>query len=209
MISNYNELPIGKFIEFTRIPYEGRDEVDYMLDIVSLLSGKSVDELAVMPIIEFSALCGKAQFLQQMPKVRGANIDKVKIGKWNLRVTKGARKMQTNQYVDFQTFIKQGNESLIQQLSCVLVPEGLRYGEGYDIAELQQDLAALPTQTALEIQAFFLRRSYRSIISILIYLGLISHLMGRKKGRKMRMEVKKAMESLNRISKLNGDGSMR
>lgn len=206
MITSYNELPIGKFVEFTHIPYEGREEVDYMLDIVSLLSDKTVDELSVMPITEFSSLCAKTHFLQHMPEVGHRRIEKVRLGSWNLRVTKGAKYMQTNQYVDFQNFIQQGNDAIVQQLSCILIPEGMKYCEGYDVADLQKAIAEMPTQTALDVQAFFLRRSLSSIVSTLISLEWTSHFL--KNGKEIRTMIREERKHLQEAFRQSGAGSM-
>lgn len=205
MITSYAELPIGKFVEFTRIPYEGREEIDYMLDIVSLLSDKSVDELSTMPITEFSSLCAKTHFLQHLPETSRRRIEKVKLPGWNLIVTKGAKYMQTNQYVDFQNFIQQGNDAIVEQLSCILIPEGMKYCEGYDMAELQKAIAELPTQTALDVQAFFLRRSLNSIAATLTSLEWMSHFL--KNGKEIRKMIREERKSLAAAFSQSGAGS--
>lgn len=49
-------------------------------------------------------------------------------------------KMTVSQYVDFQNYSKTGTEKTAEILSCFLIPDGKKYNEGYDIAEVIKDI---------------------------------------------------------------------
>ena len=175
-----------------------------MLDIVSIIFDKTPDQLAEMPIMDFSNLCGQVQFLNTPPKARRIKGDRIKIGSWDLQITPTINRMQTNQYIDFQTFVGQGEKGMAAQLSCFLVPVGCKYCDGYDVEQLKKDLGDMPTQTATDLIAFFLRKLKASIEGMLIYLVLTSLL--RKDGRTIRRKIRTASKTLAEAFNKIGDG---
>ena len=118
--------------------------------------------------------------------------------------TTDIRKMTTAQYIDFQTFSKEGEKKLIEVLSCFLIPKGKKYNEDYDILEVQKALRNyLTIPNCLALSAFFLAKFNRSIKGMLIYSKWIAKIK-LKKGKEKQEILKKIDQMLKEIPNLDG-----
>lgn len=170
MIDNYNNLSIGKYIEITRIVRdETLPEVDRQVRMLSVLSGRTEDDILNAPITDFAELSRTARFLERPPETKPEARDVYELGDFRLVPLKDVRKMTTAQYIDFQTFGRKADENIVEMLSCLLVPEGMRYNDGYDILEVQAAIRErMDCVSALGVYAFFfesLRSSMRGILT--------------------------------------------
>lgn len=199
MIDSYKDLPIGKFIEIQDICKEEMTELERQSAILGVLTDTSEDEVMLLPIMEYRDLAVKSRFLEREPIVNKRIGKEYKLGNWSLIPCVDIRKMTTAQYTDFLELQKQ--QDIVLLLSCLLVPKGNRYNEGYDIVELQRDLREMmPTPDALALSAFFLNSWKASIRTILIYCKWEARRMKDKEKRKETMEaVRRTMEALRRL----------
>ncbi len=159
MIESYKELPIGDYLEICKACAKGEgDELDKQVQVLAILSGCSADEIGQLPIAEYTARVAKADFLQRECDVKGARLAKeYRVGGWVLVPTIKARDLTASQYIDFQTYNKQGADKVVEMLSCFLVPKGKRYAEGYDVVELQDAIRReMSVYEVLSVMAFFL-----------------------------------------------------
>lgn len=166
MISRYETLPVGKYEKLigARGKYVGNA---LNLAILSILTGKSEDELLDMKLPEFRALMDKAGFLKTAP-TPGPVAKHYNLRGLDLIPVTDARKMTAAQYIDFQTFAQDQNNRIAELLSCFLVPRGMRYNDGYDVLDVQTAIREDMTITqALGLLAFFLSKLRRSTISTL------------------------------------------
>lgn len=167
MIDNYNNLPIGMYLKIRKALDGAGDDIDKQVKVVAYLSGKTEDEVLHLPISEYSALARKADFLA------GEAIDQpvrkeYNVAGWTLIPTTDYRKMETGQYIDFQSFLPDLDTYLVEFLSTMLVPKGKRYCEGYDIAEVQAAIRDHMTMgDAIPLTAFFFKSLETSIADIL------------------------------------------
>lgn len=205
MITSYDKLPLGKYLNILRIN-EGRgEEIDKQVATLAVLTDKSEDELLNMPIGEYSALAKQSKFLEVEPDTHAGRAPAVvNLGKWKLFCNGDIGKMTTVQYIDFQTFAKDAIHNLPQLLSVILVPVGKKYNTDYDIIELQKDIKdSLSVREAYCVSAFFLSRFRASIKGMLIY--------SKWKARWMRDKEKKAqamaaVTELENLLEQNGVG---
>lgn len=170
MIDNYNNLSIGKYIEITRIVRdENLPEVDRQVRMLSVLSGRTEDDILNAPITDFAELSRTARFLERPPETKPEARDVYELGDFRLVPLKDVRKMTTAQYIDFQTFGREADKNIVEMLSCLLVPEGMRYNDGYDVVEVQAAIRErMDCVSALGVYAFFfesLRTSMRGILT--------------------------------------------
>lgn len=168
MITSYKDLPIGKYIEIQDAMREA-DEMERTLRTFAALTGMTHAELLALPLMEFRAIAEASKFLETeaMPEVKIGQL--YRLGEWVLIPTTDIRKMSIAQYIDFQDLAKGGEKMLPALLSTLLVPKGCKYMQGYDIDELQRDIAEkMNVPTCIALSAFFLRRLQRSIRSMLI-----------------------------------------
>ena len=187
MIDNYNDLTVGKYQEIM-VVLKGKvvDEYATNIQLVSILSDMSEDDVLNLGLSEYKVLNQKLSFLLvEPPKRMIANM--YKIGGFELETMLDVRKMTVAQYVDYQTFVKDVDKYLIEMLSVFLVPKGMKYNEGYDIVEVQRAIRDnLSIVDAMSLSAFFLLWSQSLIKATLTYLT--------KQMKKMKRTMKKPME---------------
>jgi hypothetical protein len=130
------------------------------------------------------------------------------------RIIKDAKDMSAGQYIDYKSYITKENffDMLPYILTCFIIPDGCKYGNGYDTAELAKELNDnLDIRTALCIADFFLNQSRTSIQASLLYLKWRMKRMMRKETNKETKE--KIADCLGQIESLqslleNMDGSI-
>jgi hypothetical protein len=152
MIDNYNDLTLGKFMQVNAALERDGEEIDKQVEIIAVLADKTVDEVLLLPLADYARMAKKTAFLREpcKPAMIGEE--------WHygyLWPVTDFRKINTAQYVDFQTFSKDFPATLPQLLSVFLVPDGMAYNDGYDPAEVQEVVKGMPLPTALGLAAFF------------------------------------------------------
>lgn len=173
MIDNYKDLPIGDYLELCKVcAMPDVDELDKQVQVLAILSGCTQEEIGRLPIAEYTARVAKADFLQRECEVKGARMAKeYRVGEWVLVPTIKGRDLTASQYIDFQTYNKQGEDKVVEMLSCFLVPKGKRYAEGYDVVELQDAIRReMSVYDVLSVMAFFLALLRKSIAGIRLFL---------------------------------------
>ena len=134
MIDNYNDLTIKKYRELASIE-KGDDDMEYGIEILSVLSDISEDDLMQMPITEFTDLMSKTKFLNtQIERTEYKKLGKrITVNGKNYRLIKDAKELTTAQYIDFKSYISRENfiDMLPYILTVFLVPEEKKYNDGY------------------------------------------------------------------------------
>lgn len=173
MITSWNELPLGKY-EALRKAADITDETDRAVAVLAILNDMTEDQVGDLPIVTFTKLNAQAAFVyRDIPVDKARVMRRYKVGGWDLIPCTEVEAMTTVQYIDYQTLAQRGNDALPQLLSCLLVPKGHTYGNGYDVAAVQQALRESLTVTeARDLVAFFLSASIGSIADTLNYSTL-------------------------------------
>ena len=203
IIDNYRNLPVGKWLEILELSKdENVDALEQQVKTISILTGLTEDEVLDLPIVEYRELASKTKFLEKK------NDGKLQIAKsyglndMELIPVKDITKITTAQYVDYQTFSKEGEMYLVQTLSTLLVPKGKKYNDGYDMDAVQQAIRNnLSVADVLSLYAFFLTKWVESIKDSQTYLAKEIQKMPDKK---LREKLMKQMQEIH--SKINGDG---
>ena len=186
MITNYNTLPLGAYLDIVYISDDDtREANDKNLAILSILTGQSEDDLLDLLIGQFSLLMQKAAFLSEPLPRKDKPEKRYHLGDFTLDVMAEVAKMTAGQYIDFQTFA--ASNDIAGMLSTILVPHGHTYGDGYDPADVRAAiLAQLPIVEANALAAFFLKRCELLIKGLLIF----SAWQQRKATRRMKKMMK-------------------
>lgn len=204
IIDNYRNLPIGKLLEIQELSRdESIDALDQQVKTIAILTGLSEDEVLRLPIMEYKSLAAKTKFLEkdydgklQVAKSYGLN-------GMELVPVKDITKITTAQYVDFQTFSKEGDKYFVETLSTLLVPKGKHYNEGYEITDVHKAIREnLSVADVLSLYAFFLTKWVKSIKDSQTYL---EQEIRKIPNKTMREKLMKQMQTQIH-SKLNGDG---
>ena len=203
IIDNYRNLPVGKWLEIMELSKdENVDALEQQVKTIAILTGLTEDEVLDLPIVEYRELASKTKFLEkdydgklQIAKSYGLN-------GMELIPVKDFNKITTAQYVDYQTFSKEGDMYLVQTLSTLLVPKGKKYNDGYDMDAVQQAIRDnLSVVDVLSLYAFFLTKWVKSIKDSQTYLDKEIKKIPNKE---MREKLMKQMQEIR--SKINGVG---
>lgn len=198
MIDNYKDLKIGKYLEILDTCKAGGDELDTQVALVAALSGKTEEEILNMPISEYSALARSASFLSKAPELPDKPAKVYEVGGFRLVPVMDAGKITTAQYIDFQTLAKHKEGKVVEILSCLLVPEGKRYNEGYDIADvhkaIQEDMSVAD---AMGAYAFFLDSCRKSTRDTLYFSAV--KLAAKKMPLRVKVEMVKSIVKAARL----------
>lgn len=203
MIDSYEKLTIGKYREILAL--EKEDDTTYGIQILSILSDIDEDDLMDMPLDEFTSMMAKTKFLyKEVNKIDYKHLGKtLTINGKKYRIIKDAKDMTAGQYIDYKSYITKENffDMLPYILTVFIVPDGCKYGNGYDTAELAKELNDnLDIRTALCIADFFLNQSRTSIKASLLYLKWRMKRMMRKETNKETKE--KIADCLGQIESL-------
>lgn len=200
----YDVLPLGKYLDVLKACGEMKDGGDMAtVGILAALSGRTEDEVLDMPVGEFTELAARARYLEGRPEA-GKPRGRYELGGFTLIPARDMRGVTAAQYIDFQTFARGGMQSAPQVLSCMLVPEGMKYADGYDPVEVQAAIREHMCVTdAFTLYAFFLKSLRRSIADILS-CSAPSALAALPRGSRLKAALKTARAI---VSLRAGDGS--
>ena len=205
MIDNYKSLPLGKYLDICQVcKDESLEEIERQVKILSILSDMTEEEMLHLPIPKYKEMVVASRFLEDVDKNRHKAARLYIVGNWKLLPTMDYRKMETAQYVDFQTFAPMVETHMAELLSCLLVPVGCRYNEGYDILEVQQALKdKLSVTDALSLSAFFLTK-FKNLIKD--SLNSCKQEIQRMTDKQKRMEMEEKVKQLMSLLEGNGVG---
>lgn len=209
MIDSYSKLTIAKYREFTEIELAESD-IDAVVNILSLLTDKSPESIMTLPIPEFKELIKKMSFLKEKP-----NFDKcpnsLVINGQKYYIDKDVKNMSVGQYIDYKQYYKE-QDDLIKNLHYIMtifiIPEGHKYGEGYNLADLAEIFNEnLSIETAVGISNFFFRKSEKFIRCFLTYLLLKMRKTARKeKDKEVKAKMMEAVKQMEELRALLKDG---
>ena len=160
IIDNYRDLPLGKYEELVRLCREEMNDVDRKVAIIAVLTGLTEDEVLRLPLTTFTDYSAKSRFIENKcpDNLIPAVAKSYPYGGFNLVPANDIRKITAAQFIDFQTFSEDKQNKVPELLSCLLVPKGLEYNEGYDIMEVHAALREeMSVAEAVSLLAFFFK----------------------------------------------------
>lgn len=208
MIRSFNELPIGKYEQILKVISDAGEieteeaALDVQVQIVAILSGKTIDEILHLPIDTYKEMARGADFLTKIEEKAPAPLkDTYKYGDYELVPVTDYKKLETGQYIDFNSYAEseKGRENMVGLLSVILVPKGMRYNEGYDIADLQRVLREqMTTSEAVSICGFFVALCRKSIRASLTFSKREAlRLKNKEKKTKILHQIAQVEDSMN------------
>ena len=205
IIDSYNKLTLAQYQDIQAVQKDDSlEDIDKHIRILSILTGVSEDELMHLPIPEFTELSAKAQFLSAEAFNPGRMAKKYIINGMELIPVTDFRKLETCQYLDFQTYAGDLDKYMAELISVLLVPKGHRYNEGYDIIELQEHIRQeMSVADGATIVGFFLTLCGRSIKDSLNFSKRMAKGI---RDKEKRTEILKRIEEQEEALRTNGVG---
>ena len=195
MKTSWNEITFNEFNQIIQIASADIPQSYKTVNLVSLLSGMSVDELENLPLSQFTSMSAKLSFLDNIPDKVIDHKDRYKVNGREYYLQADIPSIITAQYIDYHNYSQEEDKDLTKLVSCFLVPVGHKYGDGYDNEVVIRDVGDLPYMDVQAI-AFFLRRQYGLFTHILIdYLKTEAKKMKSK-------EAKKTIEQLTHLDNM-------
>ena len=205
IIDSYNKLTLAQYQDIQAVQKDDSlEDIDKHTRILSILTGVPEDELMHLPIPEFTELSAKAQFLSAEGFNAGRMAKKYVIGGMELIPVTDFRKLETCQYLDFQTYAGDLDKYMAELISVLLVPKGHRYNEGYDIIALQESIRQeMSVADGATIVGFFLTLCGRSIKDSLNFSRRMAKGI---KDKEKRTEILKRIEEQEKALGTSGVG---
>lgn len=164
-IDSYSSLPLGGYLRILDL-IEDKEcaPEDLQPRILAVLSGLTEDEVLDLPLEDYMRGARASAFLQNEPSNKFKVRKSYECGPFRLVPVRDFRDITAAQYIDFQGFAKDGRGNFVELLSCMLVPEGKRYGEGYDPAAVHAAIRVhMNVPDGLSLHAFFLSSLVKSM----------------------------------------------
>lgn len=198
MIDNYSKLTIGKYLEVKEILSEDMDALERQAELIAILNDMDVEDVLELPLGTYHRLVQSLGFLTELPTPRQAPPTKYKIDGIEYDVMLNIQDMTIAQYIDYQTFLKEGDKHIVELLSVFIIPRGHKYNDGYDIADVQKKIREkLSIIDAVTLSAFFLNLSQALISSTVRYsIKRMKRLMRKEKNLEMKKKYQEAIAHL-------------
>lgn len=206
-VNKYNELNKVLRGDYNTGDFD-LDLIDQHIDIISVLNDSTPDEIGLLTPYEFGEYVKELSFLKKMPRV-DINTKYILNGK-EYNVFLEMRDMNISQFIDFQTLYKDKENKMKELLACFVLPKGRKYGDGYDIMEVINDIGEYMCIVDANSILFFFTLLYRSLLKAILnyYTSQLKKLMkreeNREKANKMRIAIQRIQQAMSLIE--NGDG---
>lgn len=139
--NSWKELSISEYVQIQDISLKQYDDdVDYALDILSILSDKDRSFLGSIPAPHIINIARSLNFLNTKME-KGTLQAKYTINGKNYNAILNVNDFSAIQYIDLSTLLKdnEGNKNLHYILAVILIPEGKEYNT-YDIHEVANEI---------------------------------------------------------------------
>ena len=196
IIKDWKDVNLGIFKRINEISQE-EDETIRAVKLVALFNGMTEDDVLNLPLDKFREYIKDMGWLNTPPDIVQPR-EEYKLNGRDYVLTTNFHKLTTAQYLDFQSYTKDKN-AYEQMISVFLIPKGKKYGDGYDVWEVQQDILTMPVEEVLGMMGFFivLYRSWSR--ALLLYSARTIRKMARKNP-----EMKETMKEMEKLADMFG-----
>lgn len=204
----WSDISLGKFSEIESIVKSDMSEIDKHTYILTILTESNLKEIEELPIAEYSRLIREMDFINYVPKVEIRD-EYVINGKEYVLCT-NTQKLTAAQFIDFQELYKDLDNNKHKILALLLVPKGKKYGEGYDVDKVADEIDQHFSIVDANACMLFFSLLYKALtIATLTYsIKQMKKTMRREKNRelktKMKIAIEKTTESLHLLKNTDG-----
>lgn len=208
---SWNDITVDVFEKIKKINpnvYDDFDALNANVELISILCDVDEDVISNLSCSEFTKLLQETSWVQDTPKV-DIN-DKYIINGKQYKLFLELRNMSMSQYIDFQQLMQDSEKNFKQLLACFLIPEPYKkYGDGYDVMDVINDVGSMPICDAKSIMVFF-SLQYQSLTKAMLTYSIRKMKKARKamKTQEEREKIDLAIEEMKMAVSLveSGDG---
>lgn len=208
---SWNDITVDVFEKIKKINpnvYDDFDALNANVELISILCDVDEDVISNLSCSEFTKLLQETSWVQDTPKV-DIN-DKYIINGKKYKLFLELRNMSMSQYIDFQQLMQDSEKNFKQLLACFLIPEPYKkYGDGYDVMDVINDVGSMPICDAKSIMVFF-SLQYQSLTKAMLTYSIRKMKKARKamKTQEEREKIDLAIEEMKMAVSLveSGDG---
>lgn len=129
------------------------DRTRFASNAIEVMFGvKNAD--TTLPLVEYSRYLGELSFFST-PMPKGKLKEHHTLNGRAYDVSLVVAEFSSVQYQDIMNYSK-GDKRLTDMLSCVVIPHGHRYNDGYDLEQVKDDIGTMNVVDGSAIAAFFL-----------------------------------------------------
>jgi len=192
ILKDWNDVTLGIWMRMNEIT-QRENEIERLVGYVALANELTEEEVLALPLDKFKEYMKGLAWMNTPPEIEQPKKEYV-INGHTYVLTMNFHQLTTAQYIDFQSYSK--SEDYSEMLSVFLIPKGHKYGDDYDVFEVQQDMKQMPVQEVLGLMGFFIVL-YRSWSAALWKYSsrMLKKAAKREKSEEL-METVKKMEEL-------------
>lgn len=169
IVDSWDKMPLGMFIKIDKLVDADMDEDTKILKAAAILSNKSFEEIESLPLSEAMALVSKTSFLYSDIERRKFK-NNLNLGGRQYCVLGSSEEMTAAQFIDFQAISKDIKKMLPEFMAIFIIPKGHKYGDGYNMAQVLNDIENhLTVVEALSMADFFTNAYKRLLKRTLLY----------------------------------------
>ena len=163
--------------------------------LVSVLTGKSVEELELLPISQFQKFLPALEFLQTEPETHTHQFEYTVNGR-EYDFKGKIDELTTAQYIDYRAYMNEEDKDVIKLMSVFLIPKGHDYNDGYDMEQVMSDIGDMCWLDVRAASFFF--RIWLATFIVILKSSLQKTMKKTMKGKtlKEKKEIKKQIQEL-------------
>lgn len=201
MIKSYDEMSVGIFYEVKEILMDNTiTEFEKKVRLLSILNDTTDDVIMDKPLTEVGKMAEEMGFLAVPPQKVVVPSQIVLNGK-KYNIQYDIKNITTSQYIDFQTFIKDYEKYMVELASIVVIPEGKKYNDGYDIIEVQNDIRDYMSIVQLSSICFFFVKMYQGLMESLTSYSIrgLKKMMRKEKDRVKKIKIGRVIVEMKHL----------
>lgn len=184
-IKGWRDVTLEEFVAINDVLQgDGTDE-EKVFGIMQIFHGEGVKDWLIE---EYKEKTKELSFLNEKMPFNWWVKKHVKIGGEIYEIVKGYEELTTAQFFDLQNVLRGGStiERYGKILSLCLVPKGKKYGEGYDVAEVEKAVQGMSVVDAFEIVRFFFRHLKKLFKRLKYFLLALTITSKRRQAKELR-----------------------
>lgn len=165
--TRWRDVTINEYNRINEIISSDISDAEKDVALLAIMCDVSEDEIWELGIDEVRSLRAQMMFIEKMPATDNVGIQwkRITVGDFECEVVQDLSKMTYAQFVDFQQYIADEKNNKAQILSVFLIPKGHKYGDGYDMVRLQQQIGdEISIDIYRQVWFFFLKK-YQALLS--------------------------------------------